>query len=244
MKTRDLGVMMTPDLNYTEQTREAVNKATRQTNFILRCFVLSDDDVCMRLFQTYVIPILTYCAPVWNPRFKKDKNLIQSVFNRFRRRTAHRCKNDYEKLPQMDAEMVFADIDQKMFARICKNSTFCDLLFDVMITKIGSMCVYRPVDRVSTQLPTKVYKSRFSLSRRCCAHEESLEPVLLQWNHHYLTEDDRLSSLGLVKEPNHVSVDATKRLLEERERDIIGLAELARARSERLTCTCTDVRSK
>ena len=83
-------------------------------------------------------------------------------------------------------------------------------------------------------LPTKVYKSRFSPSpdttcRRCGVYEETLEHVLLQCNHHYHTEEDLLRSLGLDKEPNRTSVDATKRLLEVWERENTGLAELARA---------------
>ena len=41
-RERDLGVIMTPDFNYSEQTREVTNKAVRQSNFIPRSFVLKD----------------------------------------------------------------------------------------------------------------------------------------------------------------------------------------------------------
>lgn len=58
MKGKDLGVVMCPDSSYTEQTR--ANKAARKANFILRSVVSSDADVNMKLFQTYVIPILSY----------------------------------------------------------------------------------------------------------------------------------------------------------------------------------------
>ena len=45
---KELGNVMAPDLNFREQTREVVKKVARQTNFIPRCFVLSDADVCMK----------------------------------------------------------------------------------------------------------------------------------------------------------------------------------------------------
>ena len=38
----DLGVVMSPNFNFREQTREVVSRTARQMNFILRCFVLSD----------------------------------------------------------------------------------------------------------------------------------------------------------------------------------------------------------
>lgn len=115
---------------YADDTKKirGVQQRRRQTHFILRCFVSSEAYVYMRLFQTYGVPILTYCAPVWNPRLKKDEDLIQSLSSRFRRMIAHRCKNNDGKLSCIEAEMVFADADQKMFARICKDSTFCDPL--------------------------------------------------------------------------------------------------------------------
>ena len=144
MRAKDLGVVMSPDSRFRERTREAVNKAARQMNFISRSFVISDTDVYMKLFQTYVIPIVTYCSTVWSPRFEKDKKLIQSVFNRFRRRVAYKCQKDKEKLPRIDVDLVLSGIDQKMYASILKNPIFRDLLFDVVKTKTRSACTYRP----------------------------------------------------------------------------------------------------
>ena len=118
--------------------------AARQSNFISRSFVLSDPDVYMKIFQTYVIPILTNCSPVLSPHLKKDRNLIQSACNRFRRGVAYKRKMDRGRLPRMHAELVLAEFDRKMHASILKNRTFRDILFDVVITKTRSACTYRP----------------------------------------------------------------------------------------------------
>ena len=123
-RAKGLGVLMTPGFNYCEQTREAVNKAARQANFILRCFVLTDADVYMKLFQTYVLPILTYCLPVWRPRYKKDRRLIQAVFSSFRRRVDYSCKREKETLPRTDVDALLEELDQKMFLSIRRKSIF------------------------------------------------------------------------------------------------------------------------
>ena len=91
-KVRDLDVITTPDFSHSEQTREVAARTARQTKFILRCFVVTGIvEYLIPMFQTYVLPILTYCSPVWSPRYKKDKKLIQSVYDRFRKGVAHPC---------------------------------------------------------------------------------------------------------------------------------------------------------
>jgi len=88
---RDLGVILTTDFKFSEQTREVVNKASRRSNWILRSFAIKDIDVYIRLFDTYVLFILTYGSPIWNPYLRKDKLLLQSVYNKFSRKLAFKC---------------------------------------------------------------------------------------------------------------------------------------------------------
>ena len=163
-KAKDLGVVMSPDFNFREQTREVVGRAARQTNFILRCFVLSDADVYMKLFRTYVIPLLAYCALVWNPRFKKDKKLIQSVFDRFRRRISYRCKNDAGTIERLDTDGIFTEIGRKMFSHIRSDPKFCDLIFDCVKTNTRTSCTYRSKfvaknEKVNNLFPWRVTRS-------------------------------------------------------------------------------------
>ena len=49
-----------------------------------------------------------------------------------------------ESLSLTDAESLFAERDEKTFARIRKNQLFCDLLFDIVLTKTRSCYANRP----------------------------------------------------------------------------------------------------
>lgn len=141
---RDLGIILTPDLKFSEQTREVVNKASRRTNFILRSFTINKPEVYYKLFDVYILPILTYGSPVWNPSLKKDIKLLQSVYNKFRRKVAYKCnihKNDVKKLIVTD---ILENCDKKMFLSIVEKSEFCNEFFNYVFTRTRNPCKHRP----------------------------------------------------------------------------------------------------
>ena len=57
---KDLGVLTTPDLKYSEHVKEIVTKASRRANWILRSFIVSEPELYIKLFNCYVLPILTH----------------------------------------------------------------------------------------------------------------------------------------------------------------------------------------
>ena len=159
---RDLGVITTPDFSHSE----VAAMAARQTNFIVRCFVLTGVDVYLRLFQTYVLPLLAYCSAAWNPRYKKDKMLIQSLYGRLRKRVPHRCDGQSCDTPKMDMDAIFSDNDRKMFTRTYEMAEFCNPIFDSVKTRTRSACMFRTEfvgknEKVSNLFPWRVTRSYF-----------------------------------------------------------------------------------
>ena len=63
-------------------------------NFILRSLIISQPEVYYKLFDTYILPIITYGSPVWSPTRKRDIVLLQSICKRFRRRVAYKFDKD------------------------------------------------------------------------------------------------------------------------------------------------------
>lgn len=141
---RDLGIILTPDLKFSEQAREVVNKASRRTNFILRSFTINKPEVYYRLFDVYILPILTYGSPVWNPSLKKDIKLLQTVYNNFRRRVAYKCSINKKDVRDLIIADVLKDCDKKMFSFIVDRPHFCDEIFNYVFTRTRTICKHRP----------------------------------------------------------------------------------------------------
>jgi exonuclease III len=165
-RARDLGVIMTPDFCFSEQTREVVLKAARQTNFILRSLELRDTTVYEKLFEMYVLPILTYCSPVWSPRLKRDQALLQSVYDRFRRRVAFKCKTHKDMIAQRNMADIFRVADEKMFSKIVSAPELWNVFFDHINTTSRTVCKYRPKfvaksEKVNCFFPWRVTKTKW-----------------------------------------------------------------------------------
>ena len=64
---RDLGVLMSDDMRYTEHTSDVVYGATRRTSFVLRSVIISRPEVYYKLLDTYISAIITCGSPAWSP---------------------------------------------------------------------------------------------------------------------------------------------------------------------------------
>ena len=88
---RDLGVLMSADLKFSNHCREQVAKAFRVSNVIFRCFNTACAKSLIRAFKAYVRPLLEYCSCVWSPYLAKDIDSIECVQRYFTRRLIARC---------------------------------------------------------------------------------------------------------------------------------------------------------
>jgi hypothetical protein len=79
MSTSDLGVIFDSKLQFSEHCHRVAHKGFERANLLLKCFHSRDHCLQMKLFNTFVRPVLEYNSPVWSPHFVKDVNLIERV---------------------------------------------------------------------------------------------------------------------------------------------------------------------
>ncbi len=77
--TNDLGVHFDSKLTFSAHCNSVANKGFMRANMLLKCFHTRDRDLQIKLFNTFVRPILEYNSPVWSPHMLKDITAIERV---------------------------------------------------------------------------------------------------------------------------------------------------------------------
>ena len=100
----DLGIIRSCDGTFTEHCRNAVAKASKISGLIRHVFRSGHRKLLWPAFTQYVLPILSYCSPVWNPRLKRDITAIESVQRKFSKKILGLSNLSYnERLHQLHA---------------------------------------------------------------------------------------------------------------------------------------------
>ena len=79
---KDLGVVISKQLNFSKQCTEAIKKANRALGFIFRSFEFKSKCIVMPLFKSLVRPHLEYAVQFWSPYLRKDIEKIEGVQRR------------------------------------------------------------------------------------------------------------------------------------------------------------------
>ena len=84
----DLGLLRTSDFFYTELISSVVDNALRCSGMLLRAFSLRQRAFMLKLFITYVRPIVEYASSVWNPTLIGLRSEVENVQRRFTKKNA------------------------------------------------------------------------------------------------------------------------------------------------------------
>ena len=76
---RDLGILLTDEMQWSKQCNSAAAKAMSVLGMIKRSFNTLNKDMFLTLYSTYIRPHLEYCIQVWAPYFKKDIDVLEKV---------------------------------------------------------------------------------------------------------------------------------------------------------------------
>ena len=79
---RDLGALMSKDLNFSKQCLLAKNKANLRLGIISRGVSYKSSEVISKLYRSYVRPHLEYCIQFWTPINVKDADMLEGVQRR------------------------------------------------------------------------------------------------------------------------------------------------------------------
>ena len=88
---RDVGVIVTPNLDFGEHVSGVTAFARQLINCIFRCSIVKNPEFYKRLYVSLVVSELLYCCPVWLPYKQKHIRMLESVARYFDRRLHHRC---------------------------------------------------------------------------------------------------------------------------------------------------------
>ena len=60
-----------------------------------RTIVYKNKDTLLRLYKTFVRPLLEYCSSAWSPHYVKDKQLLEKAQHRFTRMVPGLARMEY-----------------------------------------------------------------------------------------------------------------------------------------------------
>ena len=79
---KDLGVVISQDLQPREHIKGVISKANQTLGMIKRTFVHLDKDIFLLTYKSLVRPILEYCHSAWSPHLLRDIDLLETVQRR------------------------------------------------------------------------------------------------------------------------------------------------------------------
>ena len=79
---KDLGVIVSNDLNPSKKCLAARNKANKMLGIIRRNVSYKSKQVITKLYDCYVRPHLEYCIQAWSPYLRKNIDMVDSIQRR------------------------------------------------------------------------------------------------------------------------------------------------------------------
>ena len=114
---RDLGVLITPELDFDAHIAQVIKSATLISNLIFRLFVIKTPQFYLNLFKSLVLPKFIDCSEVWRPYLRKHTHALEHVQKRFLRRVCKRCDISRESVELRPVSELRDKEDMNMFAR-------------------------------------------------------------------------------------------------------------------------------
>jgi hypothetical protein len=87
-EVKDLGILFTKNLNFTNHITSIIGKAKQRLFLIHKSFITCDPAALIKAFKVYVRPLLEYCSQVWSPHHITEISRIESVQRVFTKKLA------------------------------------------------------------------------------------------------------------------------------------------------------------
>ena len=82
----DLGVNFSSKLNFTDHISITIAESKQGLFLLKKSFLSKNPEILILAFKTYIIPLLEYCSPIWNPQNIADIKRLESVQRMFTKR--------------------------------------------------------------------------------------------------------------------------------------------------------------
>lgn len=100
---KDLGILIDNNLCFESQCSSVVKKASSALNFLFRNFKTRNTTFLLKMYKTYVLPILDYACAVYCPSTVKNIKLLESVQKHFTKRIPEFYFSDLAYLGRLQA---------------------------------------------------------------------------------------------------------------------------------------------
>nr|CAD2196883.1 unnamed protein product [Meloidogyne enterolobii] len=90
---RDLGILVDNNLSFNKHIKTISRNAFLRCHQLLRIIHTYNPKIWGNLFKTYVLPILEYASPLWNPKQKVLINTLEKVQKFYTRVALKKCRN-------------------------------------------------------------------------------------------------------------------------------------------------------
>ena len=172
---RDLGVLMSPSLNFEAHITQAVRSSLTLVDSISRCYIIKHPEVYTKLYSSIIVPKLLYCSPVWFPYLARLQALIGAVRKRFIRRISHRCGVDSKTVSIPELRHIAAEND-RIALRALRKADLIPQLFDVRVNRNRRQVSVNPKTRALKDTVNNMFAWRISGE----VHEGSISPTLFK----------------------------------------------------------------
>ena len=158
---RDLGVTFSPGLDLSTHIAEVALAASRVSNLMLRCFIITSPDFYIRLYKAVVIPRILYCSVVWRPYLRKHILALEKIQSKFTRRVALPCNIPSSDIVLEPIVSLFDRADLAMLDRLRLLSCF-HCMFDESVNTLRGGRLPRPKQCAKTGRINSMFAWRVS----------------------------------------------------------------------------------
>ena len=165
--TRDLGIHISPTLDFSSHIYQTIQSASIMIGTIFRCFSSKNVSFYKHLYKSLVLSKFLYCSPVWLPYLKKHIIFLNRVHKKFIRRLRWRCglpkSYNLSDIPNVYDSMAAQDVRT---LPVLHRANLLSHFFYVSPNNLRSKCTARPKVLAHTEKIRNMFSWR--VAKRLC----------------------------------------------------------------------------
>lgn len=91
----ELGVIRSSDGTFTDHISAIAKRGRQLVGHCFRAIQCRDPAFMLRIYQTYILPKLTYASPIWSPHLRQEIDELEAVQRRFTKRLTGQAQLSY-----------------------------------------------------------------------------------------------------------------------------------------------------